>query len=167
MISAVVFVFTFPALYSRNKSTVDNAIREKTACLRQRVGTLTRDAQKNVQPVINTLIEKSGPVGEFVKKNLNNTRTAGSTVGDSKATSFNTDADRATSGATTGASTTSTSANSRTLHPGVKTATVPVVVPVSIPVKVTTNPFPNVPTSNLNRNDVDQIAHDLRNDTRN
>lgn len=52
----------------------------------------TKLAQDKAAPHVQTLVEKSGPVGAFVKSKLP-TRTAGSTVGDDRSATFGNEAD--------------------------------------------------------------------------
>lgn len=126
VVSLVVVAFTVPAIYARFNKEIDAAINEHTKLIKSKTVEFTKEAKKAIEPYISTLVEKSGPVGNFIKTQFP-TRTAGSTVGDSKATSFNTAADVPTSAKTTGST-----------------------------------QFPNVPTSNLNQHDVDQIVNDLK-----
>lgn len=135
LVIAVVAVFTVPTIYLGNRKEIDAAIQEHTKVLRAKTCELTKQAQKTIEPYINLLIEKSGPVGNFVKTQFPKTRTAGSTVGDSKSTKYNISSDSSV---------------------GPKVA-----VPTSA--KTTgASQFPNVPSSTLNnKNDVDQIASDI------
>ncbi|KAI5957691.1 hypothetical protein KGF57_002957 [Candida theae] len=80
---SVILLFTIPPAYLANKKQVDAFVGEYTACFKQQVG-------KGVDQLHGAL--KQTPIGPYLQK-FAPKRTAGSTVGDSKATSYGTEAD--------------------------------------------------------------------------
>ena len=92
-IISIILLFAIPPAYLANKKQVDAFVGKYTACFKQQVG-------KGVDQLHDAL--KQTPVGPYLQK-FAPKRTAGSTVGNSKATSYGTDAD--THGASTSSST--------------------------------------------------------------
>lgn len=80
---SVILLFTIPPAYLANKKQVDAFVGKYTACFKNQVG-------KGVEQLHDAL--KQTPVGPYLSK-FAPRRTAGSTVGDSKATSYGTAAD--------------------------------------------------------------------------
>lgn len=143
---AVLVIFTVPAIYVRNKKEIDAAVSHYTKVIKEKTGEATKDIRKQLQPHIDNLAKKSGPVGNFFQQKFP-TRTAGSTVGASQSTSYGTGADAHTASApahaaSSGVSTHATSA----AHSGA-------------------SQFPNVPQTNLGSSvksdDLDQLAKDI------
>jgi hypothetical protein len=100
--TAVVLVFTVPAVYSRNKKEIDAIVAEYTKLIKQKTCELTKDARKAAGPHVKNILEKAGTVGALVKSKFP-TRTAGSTVGETSGSKFGTEADKP-SATTTGSS---------------------------------------------------------------
>ncbi|ODV77251.1 uncharacterized protein CANTADRAFT_302547 [Suhomyces tanzawaensis NRRL Y-17324] len=90
--TAVVLLFTVPAFYVHNKKQIDALVAQYSQIAREKTSEYSKCAQSKASPYVNDLIKKTGPVGNFISSKFP-TRTAGSTVGDSRATSFGTDAD--------------------------------------------------------------------------
>lgn len=90
--TTVVLAFTVPAIYVRNKEHIDALVAEYSACAKSKFANVTKLAQEKATPIVQNLIEKSGPVGNFITSKFP-VRTAGSTVGQSKST-FGTKADQ-------------------------------------------------------------------------
>ncbi|CAK9441401.1 uncharacterized protein LODBEIA_P52690 [Lodderomyces beijingensis] len=106
----LVFVFTVPYFYKTYQKEIDAAVGKYTACAKSRFAKLTDEAQQKAGPVVDDLIKKLGPVGEFIQSKIP-VRTAGSTVGNSKATSYGNAADdhiASSSGVSSGATTSTT-----------------------------------------------------------
>ncbi|CCG24045.1 Rtn1 protein [Candida orthopsilosis Co 90-125] len=82
-IVSVILLFAIPPAYLANKKQVDAFVGKYTACFKQQVG-------KGVDQIHDAL--KQTPVGPYLQK-FAPRRTAGSTVGNSKATSYGTAAD--------------------------------------------------------------------------
>lgn len=108
--TAVVLAFTIPGIYLQNKTEIDNIIAELTAQAKaqlsvasKKANEYTANAQEKAAPFVNDLVKKTGPVGSFIQSKFP-TRTAGSTVGDSRASTFGTKADAPSTASTTGAS---------------------------------------------------------------
>ncbi|KAK6462689.1 Reticulon-domain-containing protein [Scheffersomyces coipomensis] len=102
IVIAVGFFFTWPPIYQRNQIEIDEAVAEYTKLAKEKIAELTATVHKQAAPHIETLIKKTGPVGSFVQSKFP-TRTAGSTVGESK-TTFGTAADAVPVAHTSGAS---------------------------------------------------------------
>ncbi|KAK6198904.1 Reticulon-domain-containing protein [Scheffersomyces amazonensis] len=98
---AVVFFFSFPPFYQTYQIEIDQAVAEYTKIIKEKIAEITKLAHEKAAPHIDTLVKKTGPVGSFVQSKFP-TRTAGSTVGESK-TTFGTAAD-ASSATTSGSS---------------------------------------------------------------
>ena len=96
---AVVLAFTVPAVYVRNKKEIDAAIAQYSKLAKEKSAEYTKLAQDKAAPQLEALAQKTGPIGAMIKNYLP-TRTAGSTVGDNRDTSF----DGSTSASSTGAS---------------------------------------------------------------
>lgn len=96
---AVVLAFTVPAVYVRNKKEIDAAVAEYTKLAKEKTSEYTKLAQEKAAPQIEALAKKTGPVGNLIKNYLP-TRTAGTTVGNDRAASY----DGQTTASTTGAS---------------------------------------------------------------
>ena len=95
----VVLIFTVPVIYKTYKKEIDAAVADITKTIKTKSAEFTEKAHKAAGPHIDTLIKKTGPIGSFIQSKLP-VRTAGSTVGDSKATSYGTDADKSIAGTT-------------------------------------------------------------------
>lgn len=100
--AGVVILFTIPAIYVRNKKEIDAAVAQYTKVAKDKTSEYTKLAQEKAAPHIDNLVKKTGPVGSFIASKIP-TRTAGSTVGTGKETSFANDAQPSTA-TTTGAS---------------------------------------------------------------
>ncbi|KAK6455059.1 Reticulon-domain-containing protein [Scheffersomyces xylosifermentans] len=100
--ASVVILFTVPVIYQTNKKEIDAAVANFTKLAKNKTAEYTSLAHKAAAPHIETIVKSTGPVGKFVKSKFP-TRTAGSTVGDSKPT-FGTAADELPSATTTGSS---------------------------------------------------------------
>lgn len=131
---AVVGVFTVPAFYVRNKKEIDAVVSQYYRLIKNKTAEATSDIRKQVQPHLDNLAKKSGPLGNFVQLKFP-TRTAGSTVGNNTASSYGTGAD-AHVGASSGVSKSSTSATSR-------------AAPASSSSSTSASQFPSVPKSSL------------------
>jgi len=101
--ASVVILFTVPVIYQSNKKEIDAAVAEFSKLVKSKTAEYTDKAHKAAAPHIETIVKSTGPVGKFVKSKFP-TRTAGSTVGDSTATTFGTAADELPSATTTGSS---------------------------------------------------------------
>lgn len=102
--TVVVLTFTLPAVYVKNKKEIDAAVAQYSKVAREKATEFTNTALKQAQPYVDSLVEKSGPLGTFVKKHLP-TRTAGSTVGNEKeALGASKTADAPSTASTSGAS---------------------------------------------------------------
>lgn len=99
VVAGVVALFTGPAIYVRNKKEIDAAVAQYTEIAKEKSAEYTKLAQEKAGPHLDALATKAGPVGAFIKKNLP-TRTAGSTVGDDRTSSYDNDS----TGMATGAS---------------------------------------------------------------
>ncbi|CCE73291.1 Piso0_000324 [Millerozyma farinosa CBS 7064] len=126
--TAVVLTFTLPAVYVKNKKEIDAAVAQYSKIASEKATEFTNTASKQAQPYVDSLVEKSGPLGSFIKKNLP-TRTAGSTVGGEK---------EASTASTSGAS---------------KTADAPSTASTSGASK-----FPEVPTSSLDKSTMEDFV---------
>lgn len=93
--TSVVLAFTVPAVYLKNRKQIDALVAEYSACAKSRFANVSKLAKEKAAPIVENLIEKSGPLGNFINSKFP-TRTAGSTVGPSKAT-FGTKADEVSS----------------------------------------------------------------------
>ncbi|KAI5959194.1 hypothetical protein CANMA_004121 [Candida margitis] len=82
-IISVILLFAVPPAYLANKKQVDAFVGEYTACFKQQVSKLVDQIHEALRQT---------PVGPYLQK-FAPRRTAGSTVGDSKATSYGTAAD--------------------------------------------------------------------------
>lgn len=85
--TAVILLFTFPFIYTKYKKEIDAAVAHFSKLAKDKSSEYTKLASDKAAPHVEKLVEKSGPVGAFVKSKLPKTRTAGSTVGDDKSTS--------------------------------------------------------------------------------
>lgn len=143
-------VFTLPAIYLRNEKEINAFVAQNTKLIKEKTCEATKDIRKQVQPHLDALLQKSGPVGNFFQLKFP-TRTAGSTVGDSKATSYGTAADHIPATSTTqyGSSTPA----ARDLSSGASAST------------TGASKFPNIPKTDLSQttyeDDLDQLAKDI------
>ncbi|KAI5955052.1 hypothetical protein KGF54_001613 [Candida jiufengensis] len=158
-VASIILVFTIPFVYTHHKKEIDAAVTKYTNVAKSQISELTTKAHKAAGPRFDEFIKKLGPVGEFVQSKIP-TRTAGSTVGTSKATKYGTAADnqyeqqhttssihtgKGNSEITTGAGTTKQPFESST---GVSTGS---------------SKFPNAPTSGLSGlhpTTVEDVAND-------
>ncbi|KAG2733785.1 hypothetical protein G9P44_003310 [Scheffersomyces stipitis] len=101
--TAVVIVFTVPVIYQKNKKEIDALVAQYSKLAKDKSAEYTKAAHKAAAPHIETLVNKTGPVGNFIKSKFP-TRTAGSTVGENRDASFGTAADEISSATTSGAS---------------------------------------------------------------
>lgn len=101
--SFVILAFTGPVTYNTNQEQIDAAVAKYYKCAKAKACELRCCACKTISPYIEKISKKSGPVGAFIASKLP-TRTAGSTVGDSRAATFGTAADEPAVATTTGAS---------------------------------------------------------------
>lgn len=85
--AVVVLVFTVPVIYSKNKKEIDAAVAQYSKLAKEKTSEYAKLAHEKAAPHIDTLVKKTGPVGSFISSKIP-TRTAGSTVGSDKATSF-------------------------------------------------------------------------------
>lgn len=85
--AAVVVAFTAPAVYSKNKKEIDAAVAQYSKLAKDKSSEYAKLAHEKAAPHIDTLVKKTGPVGSFISSKIP-TRTAGSTVGSDKSTSF-------------------------------------------------------------------------------
>lgn len=85
--TATVLLFTLPFIYTTYKKEIDAAVANFSACAKSKISEVTSTIQETAKPHIETLIKKTGPVGEFIQSKIH-TRTAGSTVKDSKDSVF-------------------------------------------------------------------------------
>lgn len=85
--TSVVLLFTVPVIYVKNKKEIDAAVAQYSKLAKDKTAEYTKLAQDAAAPHVKTLVEKSGPVGSFLQSKFP-TRTAGSTVGDAKASKF-------------------------------------------------------------------------------
>lgn len=76
----VVLAFTVPPVYVSNKKDIDAAVAHYSKVAKEKSSELTDQAHTAIAPHLDTLVQKTGPVGQFVKSKFP-TRTAGSTVG--------------------------------------------------------------------------------------
>lgn len=101
--TGVVVAFTAPAIYTTYKKEIDAAVAEYSKCAKSKASEVYATAHKSASPYVDDLIKKTGPVGSFISSKIP-TRTAGSTVGDSRAATYGTGADEPAVATTTGAS---------------------------------------------------------------
>lgn len=94
----VVLAFTVPAVYVRNKKEIDAAIAQYSKLAKEKTAEYTKLAQDKAAPQLEALAQKTGPVGAMIKNYLP-TRTAGSTVGNNRDTSFEGSASASSTGA--------------------------------------------------------------------
>lgn len=87
MFAAVVVAFTAPAVYQKNKKEIDAAVAQYSKLAKDKSSEYAKLAHEKAAPHIDTLVKKTGPVGSFISSKIP-TRTAGSTVGSDKSTSF-------------------------------------------------------------------------------
>ncbi|RKP31277.1 hypothetical protein METBISCDRAFT_14480 [Metschnikowia bicuspidata] len=78
----VAFIFSVPPLYQAYQNEVDAAFSKYTKVAKAQIQEKVGCAKSKLCPLVQQLIEKTGPVGAFVKLKIP-TRTAGSTVGHS------------------------------------------------------------------------------------
>ncbi|KAI5965828.1 uncharacterized protein KGF55_001191 [Candida pseudojiufengensis] len=141
---SIILLFTLPFIYTNNKKEIDSAIAKYTDFTKTKIEELTSQAHKSAGPYLNDLIKKLGPIGEFIQQKIP-TRTAGSTVGNSKATSYGTAAD------THGSTTTPSGSTTTTTKPSTETST---------GVSTGRSQFPNAPTSGLHPTTVEDVGND-------
>lgn len=79
--TSVALLFTVPVIYVKNKKEIDAAVGQLSQVVKDKTSELSTVAKDKAAPHIQTLVEKSGPVGNFLKSKFP-TRTAGSTVSD-------------------------------------------------------------------------------------
>ncbi|EER35695.1 hypothetical protein CTRG_00434 [Candida tropicalis MYA-3404] len=132
---SVILVFTVPFIYTTYKKEIDAAVSDATKIVKSKTTEYTEKAHKAAGPHIENLIQKTGPVGAFVKSKIP-VRTAGSTVGESRATSYGTDADNKIN------TSTATQASE----------------PITTAHTTGASQFPDVPTSNLHSSSVQEVA---------
>ncbi|CAK7905987.1 hypothetical protein CAAN1_14S02344 [[Candida] anglica] len=153
--SAVVLTFTVPAAYFHNKKEVDAAIHQYSQCAQAKFSELTKVAHEKAAPHFETLAKKTGPIGTFISSKIP-TRTAGSTVG----------SDRSTSYASIPASTKPAAAKPAPANP-VVAKSADVTVPVSVEPEVATttgaSKFPDVPASL--QADINAAVHEAKTKT--
>lgn len=101
--SFVILAFTGPVTYNTNAEQIDAAVSQYYNCAKSKASELRCCACKTISPYIEKISKQGGPVGAFIASKLP-TRTAGSTVGDSRATTYGTAADEPAFATTTGAS---------------------------------------------------------------
>ncbi|EGW35567.1 uncharacterized protein SPAPADRAFT_58796 [Spathaspora passalidarum NRRL Y-27907] len=89
VVAAVILLFTAPFIYTTYKKEIDAAIADLTKIIKEKSTEVCNEIHKTVGPHLETLIKKSGPLGDFVKSKLH-TRTAGSTVKDTNDSVFGT-----------------------------------------------------------------------------
>lgn len=75
----VILAFTGPFVYSQNLKEIDAAVAQYTKLAKAKIAEITDLLHKKAAPHVETLAQKTGPVGQFVKSKFP-TRTAGSTV---------------------------------------------------------------------------------------
>ncbi|WPK26003.1 hypothetical protein PUMCH_003346 [Australozyma saopauloensis] len=95
--TGVVFMFSFPPFYQTYQDEIDAAVAKYSKVVSSAVHEKVACAKTKLGPMIDQLIEKTGPVGAFIQSKFP-TRTAGSTVGESPA-SAHTKADASSSAA--------------------------------------------------------------------
>ncbi|KAL6451757.1 RTN1 Reticulon-like protein 1 [Candida maltosa Xu316] len=144
--AAVVLIFTVPFIYTTYKKEIDAVVSDITKIVKSKTNEYTEAAHKAAAPHIDTLIQKTGPVGNFIKSKIP-VRTAGSTVGDSRATSYGTDADKKVYSAS--ATTPSSSEPTAAAH------------------STGASQFPNVPTSGLHPTTVEDVVNDVKTESSN
>ena len=134
---SVILAFTVPFIYTTYKKEIDAAVSDVTKTVKSKTAEYSDKAHKAAGPHIDNLIKKTGPVGEFIKSKIP-VRTAGSTVGESRATSYGTGADNK-------------------VNTPVSSATGVTAEPVSTAHTTGASQFPNVPTSDLNSSSVHEV----------
>ncbi|RCK59421.1 Reticulon-like protein 1 [Candida viswanathii] len=134
---SVILAFSVPFVYTTYKKEIDAAVSDVTKTIKARTAEYTEKAHKAAGPHLDNLVEKTGPVGAFIKSKIP-VRTAGSTVGDSRATSYGTDAD--------------------------KNITAPSSEPAATAHTTGASQFPDVPTSNLHSSSVHEVADKIADD---
>ena len=153
----VVLIFTVPVIYKTYKKEIDAAVADITKTIKTKSAEFTEKAHKAAGPHIDTLIKKTGPIGSFIQSKLP-VRTAGSTVGDSNATSYGTDADKSIAGTTSATGTSSATANSTTVPVSVPAATsASSAEPISTGHSTGASQFPSAPTSGLHPSTVEDV----------
>lgn len=140
----VVLIFTVPVIYKTYKKEIDAAVADVTKIIKSKTAEFTEKAHKAAGPHIDTLIKKTGPIGSFIQSKLP-VRTAGSTVGDSKATSYGTDADKNIA-----------AGNSTTVPVSVPAASAS-AEPISTGHSTGASQFPNAPTSSLHPSTIEDV----------
>lgn len=78
----VAFIFAVPPLYKAYQNEIDAAFSKYTKVAKAHIQEKVGCAESKLCPLVQQLIEKTGPVGAFLKLKIP-TRTAGSTVGHS------------------------------------------------------------------------------------
>lgn len=104
--TSVALAFSVPYIYSTYQKEIDSAVTEYSSLAQDKADEYYKLAHKKAAPYANQFVEKTGPVGSFVKAKFP-TRTAGSTVNSSKypaAASSASATSTTTSATTTGAS---------------------------------------------------------------
>ncbi|KAI3406644.2 hypothetical protein KGF56_000490 [Candida oxycetoniae] len=139
LITVIFSAFTIPFAYNNKQKEIDAFVSARTQCAKSQFQKLLAKIKKEAGPHIDNLIKKSGPVGAFVQSKIP-VRTAGSTVGDSKATSYGTAAD-SHSTSSPSPSKPVVGAHSSGVSSGVTSST---TVPVNA-----TKPFPTVPNTTV------------------
>lgn len=81
IVVSVVLAFSVPAVYFKNKKEIDAAVAQYSKLAKDKSGEYAKLAHAKAAPHIDTLVKKTGPVGNFISSKIP-TRTAGSTVGD-------------------------------------------------------------------------------------
>ncbi|CAI5759224.1 unnamed protein product [Candida verbasci] len=132
---SVILIFTIPFIYTTYKKEIDASLAQFSKCVKSKTSELTEKAHKAAGPHLDNFIKKTGPVGQFIQSKFP-TRTASSTVGDSKATTYGNAADRSTTANPSTSSARSTGAQQ----------------------------FPNAPTSGFHPTTVEDAVHNA-NDT--
>lgn len=85
--TSVILAFTLPVVYVQNKDEIDAAVAHFSKLVKSKTAEITSQAQKAIGPHVDNFVKKTGPVGNFIQSKFP-TRTAGSTVGASKDTSY-------------------------------------------------------------------------------
>ena len=88
-IFAIGFFFTVPYIYTTYQKEIDAAVGKYTSCAKAKVNKTLDD----LCPHVHGFFKQLGPIGQAIEKKLP-VRTAGSTVGNSRATSYGTAADQ-------------------------------------------------------------------------
>lgn len=143
---ATVLLFTLPFIYTNYKKEIDAAIANFSQCAKSKIAELRETAERNACPHIQNLLKKAGPVGEFIQSKLH-TRTAGSTVNDSKDSVFSTGAAPASTTTTT-TTTTDAAAQQESIDDSTATTT-------------GASQFPNVPSSDI-KSAVEEIQEEAQ-----